>query len=324
MTLWDPSELAEETLALQKFKAENPQFFKKNDAALALHLAAVISLLALSTGFTLASPWLLGKLFFGAISGFLWFCLINTTIHHHQTHRNAAQGPLMKKVLDVIFLIALPNAPKRKIRYIRAHMNHHLRPFHETDVDHHYGTRQYFAMMKNFWTAFLYFAELTFVGAYMPGWEDERYMNEIPLERWNRRDYEAVKKLERKVAVREALLQWGAFLGALGIARLWPVSRGVLQTAMWGWAFPMLLVKNWAHFLGQFQHYHPEFPDEKISINRKTKSFHVPGWLNYLAAGELSGHFLHHLYPEMPYYYVEKARRKFSQNPELSRQFLIY
>lgn len=324
MTLTQPAENTQETLLLQKFKAENPELFRKDDTALAIHLFCVAGLLLFFTVCAVSSTWLPAKIVSGVISGFLWFCFINTTIHHHQTHRNAAAGPFMKKVLDVIFFIAVPNAPKRKTRYTRAHLNHHLRPFHETDVDHHYGTERYLRMMKNPFEKIVYYLELTFVGAHMPGWEDDRYMNEVPLETWCQAGYAEVKKIERKRALQEAALQWGGLLAALAAAEIWPAARPVLHLIAWGWAFPMLLVKNWSHFLGQFQHYKAEFLDEKKSMNQRTKSFHVPSWLNYLTAGELSGHFLHHLYPEMPYYHVEQARARFAADPELARTFLIY
>ena len=121
----------------------------------------------------------------------------------------------------------------------------------------------------------------------MPGWEDDRYMNQVPLENWNRADYEKVKKEEVKKAVREALIQWSLLI----VAFIW------LPFVAWGWGLPMILVKNWAHYLGQFQHYDARFLDPSLSAMRRTKTYHVPEWFNYLAGGEISGHFVHHLFP---------------------------
>lgn len=317
----EPFQTQEEIAALQRFKIENPSFFKKDDFLLATHLLLVIGLLALSTVFCLRASFLPFKILAGAVSAFFWFCLINITIHHHLTHGNAAQSPFMKKIMDGLYRIAVFNAPKRRTRYTRAHLNHHRRPYHETDVDHHYGAKRYLEMSKNFWSRIKFFVELTFVGAHMPGWEDDHYMNHVPLETWNQQDYLEVKKKEYAKAWKLAILQWGGFLvlAVVGARHASP-----LQLMAWGWAFPMLLVKNWAHFLGQFQHYNQAFLEPDLSINRKTQSYHVPSVINYFSGGELSGHFLHHLYPEMPYYHVEAARKKFISNPELARLFLIY
>ena len=307
-------EVKEETEALQRFKRENPDLFQKEDGRLLMHLGIVIFLLLLSTAASIALPWLELKIFFGAVSAFFWFSLINVTIHHHHTHHNAAAGARAKAVLDFLYLISVPNAPKRLSRYTRAHLNHHARPFHETDVDHHYAKDRYCLMSKNLWTRTLYFLELTFVGGYVPGWDDDHYMNRVPLEEWNQKDYVLIKQKEKKRALRTAILQWSGFL----------ILARFLTFAAWGWAFPMLLVKNWAHYLGQFQHYDERFVDPSRSVWNRTKTYDFPGWVNYLAGGEISGHFLHHLFPEIPYYNVEPARRRFEKDPELSRIFLTY
>ena len=312
----------EEESSLSRFRAENKDLFQKEDAKLYRHLGIVTGLLALGTFAAVTTPFILFKILLGAADAFLIFSLINVTIHHHLTHKNAAEGAAAKKILDFIYLIVLPNAPKRKSRYTRAHLNHHLRPFHETDVDHHYGTNRFIKMMKKPLSAAFYFTELTFVGAYMPGWEDDRYMNEVPLEKWNREDYEKVKDLEKKEALKTAGIQWGAFLLALGISNFFRIP--ILGAVVWGWAFPMLLVKNWAHFLGQFQHYDEQLLDPNATVWKRTKTFRVPVWLNYLAGGEISGHFLHHLFPEMPYYKVEEGRKRLLADPALSKQFAIY
>lgn len=305
-------EKTEEKIALERFRVQNPGLFKKEDSQLLLHLGTVLSLLSLSTAAVILTPFLSVKILLGAFNAFLWFSLINVTIHHHHTHHNAAGHPFSKKLLDFLYLVSVPNAPKRRNRYTRAHLNHHARPFHETDVDHHYGKTRYLEMMKRPWTRLLYFLELTFVGAHMPGWEDDRYMNQVPLEAWNQTDYEKVKEEEKKKALRLALVQWGLF----GIV-LW-----LLPAVAWGWAFPMLLVKNWAHFLGQFQHYDDRLLDSSRSVWNRTKTYRFPGWLNYLAGGEISGHFLHHLFPELPYYKVERARRRFFEDPQLQKLFV--
>jgi len=304
----------EETAALKRFRAENPDLFRKDDGALLRHLGAVLSILFFSTALVIAVPWIWAKILLGAFNALLWFALINVTIHHHHTHHNAADSPSCRGLLDLLYLVALPNAPKRRNRYIRAHLNHHARPFHETDVDHHYGKDHYLKMMKSSWSKLLYFLELTFVGGYVPGWEDDRYMNQVPLEEWNRRDYERVKENERKKALGQSALQWVGFL----------ILLRVFPPLAWGWAYPMLLVKNWAHFLGQFQHYDDRFLERSRSILNRTKTYRFPEWLNYLVGGEISGHFLHHLFPELPYYKVEEARRRLVRDPALSNLFVTY
>lgn len=323
-TSLEPFQTQEEIAALQKFKIANPFFFKKNDFLLTAHLLVTTGFLGLSTLLCLRASYLPFKILAGAVSAFFWFCLINITIHHHLTHGNAAQSAFMKKIMDALYRIAVFNAPKRRTRYTRAHLNHHRRPYHETDVDHHYGAKRYLEMSQNVWDKVKFFLELTFVGAHMPGWEDDHYMNHVPLETWNQQDYLEVKKQEADKAWKLAILQWGGFFFLLAAIPVTGSLRPWLEILAWGWAFPMLLVKNWAHFLGQFQHYNQEFLKPDLSINRKTQSYHVPSLINYFSGGELSGHFLHHLYPEMPYYHVESARKKFISDPELARLFLIY
>jgi len=299
--------------ALDGFRAANPDLFKKDDWLLAAHLGIVLSVLGILTYVVIATPYLWLKTVLGALNVLPWFALINVTIHHHHTHRNTALHPWARRLLDFLYLIVLPNAPKRLSRYRLAHLNHHAQPFHETDVDHHYGKRRYLAMSKNLWTKFLYFAELTFVGAHMPGWEDDHYMNNVPLEDWNPADYERVKAVEIKKSRRLSALQWTGF----GIL-VW-----IFPPAAWGWAFPMLLVKNWAHYLGQFQHYDERFLDPARSVWNRTKTYRVPCWLNYFVGGEIAGHFVHHLFPEIPYYRVETARRRIFADPKLA-SFITY
>ena len=307
-------EKAEEIAALNRFRLENPDLFQKDDFRLSLHLGTVLLLLFFFTVVIVKTPLLWIKILFGGVNSILWFSLINVTLHHHHTHHNAAGRPFLKKLLDLLYVAVVPHAPKRLNRYTRAHLNHHARPFHETDVDHHYGKDQYLRMKKNLWTRTLYFLELTFVGGHVPGWEDDRYMNQIPLEEWKRRDYEKVKKEERKKALRISLIQWGLF----------GIFAWIFPVVAWGWAFPMLLVKNWAHFLGQFQHYDERLTAPSRSVWNRTKTYQFPAWPNYLLGGEISGHFLHHLYPELPYYKVESARQRLLQDPELSRLFVTY
>ncbi len=307
-------EREEEIQALARFRGANPDLFQKKDLQLFIHLSSVLFPLMVFTWTAIVTPFVGIKIFLGAVNAFLWFCLVNVTLHHHETHRNAAKGPAFKKLLDWLYLVAVPNAPKRLGRYTRSHLNHHARPFHETDVDHHYGKDRFAQMMKTPWKRFAYFLELTFVGAHMPGWEDDRYMNQVPLEEWNRQDYEQVKGDEKKKATRLSLLQWTGFF----------VLLKIFPPLAWGWAFPMLLVKNWAHFLGQFQHYDEKFLDPSRSVCNRTKTYRFPSFLNYLAGGEISGHFLHHLFPELPYYKVEPARKRFLKDPELSRLFITY
>lgn len=304
----------EEAGVLGKFRRENPELFKKEDPKLFLHLGTVVFLLGSSTAWVIFSPSVPLKILLGIVNAFLWFCLINATIHHHHTHHNAAKNPRAKRILDFIYFAAVPNAPKRLGRYSRAHLNHHARPFDETDVDHHYGRDRFYEKSGNLWSRVLYFLELTFVGGHVPGWEDDRYMNQVPLENWNRKDYEKVKEEEVKKATRLSIFQWALFFVALNF----------LPALAWGWAFPMLLVKNWAHFLGQFQHYDERLTDPERTVWNRTKSYHFPSWLNYLAGGEISGHFVHHLFPEIPYYKVEAARKRLMDTPELSKLFVTY
>ena len=272
--------LSEERAALERFRFENPGLFKKNDAALFDHLLTVA--LFLAAGTTLAmwiQPWPL-KILLGAVNAFFWFSLINVTIHHHHTHHNAALSGEMKKTLNFIYHLVLPSAPKRINRYTRAHLNHHARPFHETDVDHHYGTSRWLAVRaKGPLAILLYFLELTFIGAHVPGWEDDRYMNSVPLEEWNHESYLVMKKSERRLAVRMALIQWAGFFLMLKF----------IPALAWGWAFPMLLVKNWAHFLGQFQHYDERLLDPASSESKRTRTYRFPSFLNYLCGGEIAG-----------------------------------
>ncbi len=304
-----------EAALLAKFRSSHPYFFRKDDSALYRHLGVVAAWIFVFTAGAILFPSVIFKILYGAGAAFGWFCLINVTIHHHHTHKNAAKDPRAKKLLDFIYFIAVPNAPKRLPRYTRAHLNHHARPFHETDVDHHYGLERYEEMSRTPLGKLLYYLELTFVGAHVPGWQDDRYMNTVPLETWNRRDYEAVKAEEIRAARITALWQWALFFVAL---KFMPVVA-------WGWAFPMLLVKNWAHYLGQFQHYNEDLRNPARSVAARTQTFRgVPEWLNWLTGGELTGHFLHHLYPEMPYYYVETARKMFAADPDLSKAFVIY
>ena len=307
-------ELAAETQSLEEFRRQNPDLFKKEDRLLLQHIGMVLSLLFISIALVILTPSISLKIILGAWNAFLWFSLVNATIHHHHTHHNAASNTFTKKLLDLIYLVVIPNAPKRKSRYTRVHLNHHARPFHETDIDHHYGKNHYLKMNQNLLTRIFYFLELTFVGGHVPGWEDDRYMSQVPLENWNQKDYEKVKQEERKKAVGIALLQWGLF----GIALWW------LPAVAWGWAFPMLLVKNWAHYLGQFQHYDDRFLDPGRSALNRARTYHIPSWFNYLAGGEISGHFLHHLFPEMPYYKIETARKRFLKDPKLNELFMTY
>lgn len=310
----DMTVLEKQKEALRKFRAEFPQYFEKDDKQLWAHLGIVLGLLAVSTFWIVTTPWIGLKIILGVINAFFYFSLINVTIHHHHTHHNAARGKWADWFLSALYLLVLPNAPKRKGRYVKAHLNHHARPFHESDLDHHHGTERYLRMMKNVRQRILYFLELTFVGAHMPGWEDDRYMMNVPMDQWSREDYQEVKRLEKRQAISLSLLQWGAFF-----VMLW-----IFPPLAWGWIFPMLLVKNWAHFLGQFQHYDEGLLEDSRSLWQRTRTFRFPGWLNYLAGGEISGHFLHHLFPQMPYYHVETARRKMLQDPVLRELFVVY
>ncbi len=303
-----------EIKAIQRFQRENPDLFKKDDGELFKHLGLVVSLLVLFTGISLTSEFLWLKAFCSAALGALYFSLINVTMHHHLTHRNAAAGAFAKRVLDVIYKAVLPQSGKRKARYVKVHLSHHAGVYEPTDVDHLYGVERYLRMKKNIFTRLIYFTELTFVGAHVPGWEDDRYMNQTSRDQWNMKDYREVKKKERAKAWRLSALQWS------GLA----LAFWLVPWFAWGWALPMLLVKNWAHFLGQFQHYDESLLDPSVSVWRRTKSYEVPSWVNYLLAGEIRGHYLHHLFPTLPYYRMEEACRRLLKDPELTRLFVVH
>src|SRR5579862_3506774 len=310
-TLAAATETELELNALKKFRAGHPDLFKKSDGQLLLHLGIVLSILALLTYASVESTFLPLKILFAAIATFFWFSLVNVTIHHHTTHHNAAASPVLSKMLDVLFYLV----PARKSRYIRAHLNHHARPFHDTDVDHRFGTERYLAVKHSPVKKVLYFLELTFVGSFIPGLTEDTYLTEVPMDQWNIDDYKAIMRRERRNAMLFSAGLWIAFF----LAARWLPWFG------WGWLFPMLMLKNWAHFLGQFQHYDEQLLTEADrSVWRRTRTFHVPGWFNYLTGGEISGHFVHHLFPQIPYYKVETARKQLMSDPELAKLFVHY
>jgi fatty acid desaturase len=297
--------------ALKRFRAGHPDLFKKNDALLLLHLGIVLSALTALTYASVESTFLPLKILFAAVATFFWFSLVNVTIHHHTTHHNAAASPVLSKALDILFYLV----PARKNRYVRAHLNHHARPFHETDVDHRFGLERYLAIKHSPAKRVLYFFELTFVGGFIPGPTENTYLTEVPIDQWNIDDYKAIMQRQRQNAILLAPGLWIAFFAAAQ----WLPWFG------WGWLFPMLMLKNWSHYLGQFQHYDEALMTETDrSVWRRTRSFHVPGWFNYLTGGEISGHFVHHLFPQIPYYKVERARKALVADPELARLFVHY
>jgi hypothetical protein len=303
-----------EERALAAFRTMNPDLFVKNDFYLALHILTVLGLLGFGTYTIVTTPHLWLKILLGPINAFFWFALGNVTIHHHHTHHNAAKNSFCRRCLDVIHFFVVPDGGRHLKRYRRAHMNHHSRPLHDADVDHRYAMDYYERTSKNIWTKALYYLELTFVGAHVPGPKDESYMNRVPISEWTLADYEKVKEREVKKAKRNSLIVWGIFFVALYF----------VPRLAWGWLFPLILLKNWSHFLGQFQHYDVELLDPARSKHNRTKTYHIPGWLNYLAGGEISGHFLHHIYADMPYYNVERARKRFVRDPELVRLVVNY
>jgi fatty acid desaturase len=297
-----------ETLALDEFRRANPELFRKSDLRLALHLGVVLLLLAAGTWAILVAPFW-AKLLLGPVNAFFWFCLGNVTVHHHHTHHNAAKSALFRRLLDCLHFVVVPDFGRHLKRYRRAHMNHHLHPLADNDVDHRYAMEHYRRMSRNLWTKLLYFLELTFIGGHVPGPKDEAYLNHVPIARWNLDDYQKVKLREVSKAPRNSLIAWGLFLAMLWLA----------PWLAWGWLFPLILVKNWYGFLGQFQHYDEKLLAPERSRHNRTLTFRVPGWMNWLAGGELSGHFVHHIYPDMPYYHVETARRRILRQPELVR-----
>ena len=302
-----------EIKAIQRFHRENADLFKKDDRQLFKHLGVVIGLLILFGVISIACDTLWIEIPAGVVLSLLYFSLINVTIHHHLTHRNAAESEFSRRALDLIYKIVLPQAGKRKSRYVKVHLSHHAAVYEPTDVDHLYGVERYLQMQKTLIKKAVYFLELTFIGAHVPGWEDDNYMNQTPRNQWNLSDYRDVKKKEWARAWRSSALQWIGFALALWI----------FPWIAWVWAFPMLLVKNWAHFLGQFQHYDERLLDPKTSAWRRTKSYKVPAWFNYLLAGEIRGHYLHHLFPTLPYYRMNEACRRFLKDNELTRLFVV-
>ncbi|HTL47729.1 MAG TPA: fatty acid desaturase [Verrucomicrobiae bacterium] len=307
-----PVEASSEILAIQDFQRRHPGLFQKDDRKLFCHLGLVFGLMAALFAVIVLIPSLAARIPASLLLSLLYFSLINVTIHHHHTHRNAAQSPAAKKFLDLLYMAVLPNAARRRPRYVKVHLSHHADVFEPTDVDHLYGAERFLKMRRNLWTRLLYFLELSFVGAHVPGWEEDQYMNETPRDEWNLADYRIVKAKEKNKAVITAAIQ-----GVLLCACL-----QVLPWFAWGWALPMLLVKNWAHFLGQFQHYDPRFLQPGAPRWKRTLSFEVPGWFNNLMAGEIKGHHVHHLFPSLPYYNMEEACKILAQDPEASR-FLV-
>ncbi len=300
--------------AIRAFRAAYPALFEKDDRKLFLHLFFLLGLFSLGTFFLIQTPWLPLKIILACGNAFLWFGLINVTIHHHLTHDNVAKSAFAEQVLNVLYFLSMPSAWKRLNRYKRSHLNHHGRPFHASDLDHHYGLARYTKMKKNPWTHFLYFLELTFVGAHVPGWVDDRYMNMVSVEEWGPEAYVKLKKADSARNRWESAFHWTLFA----------VLVKTMPVLAWAWLLPMLLVKNWAHYLGQFQHYDEKLLEPNRSLFMRTLTFHIPSWINYLSGGELSGHFIHHIFPQMPYYHLEAARRRFLQDPRLTELFVIY
>jgi hypothetical protein len=320
---------ASELCVIKEFKARHPGLFQKNDLLLTIHLAAVLAIIGGFTFLTIWASFVPLKVLFGIGAALFWFSLVNVTIHHHHTHHNAAAGPALARALDLLYYL-VPNAGARKSRYVRAHMNHHARPFDETDVDHLFGAERYLAAQGSPAKLTLYYLELTFLGGYIPGWTEDAYMNTVSADQWNLDDYKKVMRREYRKVVTASVVQWAGFLAAaVWLPRLaagwgFPTTAVWVPILAWGWGFPLLLMKNWAHFIGQFQHYDRALLDPNRSIWRRTRSFRVPAWFNYLLGGEISGHFIHHLFPQIPYYKVESARRRLMRDAELSRLFVMY
>ncbi|HEX5105354.1 MAG TPA: fatty acid desaturase [Pirellulaceae bacterium] len=301
--------LDHESQALDEFRRANADLFGKSDLWLALHLAVVLTLLGLGTWAIVVVPLVWVKILLGPVNAFLWFCLGNVTVHHHHTHHNAAKSAVFKRLLDGLHFLVVPDGGRGLKRYRRAHMNHHLHPLSDSDVDHRYAQKHYQKMSKSVWTRIVYFLELTFIGGHVPGQKDEAYLNRVPIAKWNLAEYEKVKEREVRKAKRNSLIAWGIFL----------VVLFVFPPLAWAWIYPLILVRNWNGFLGQFQHYDEKLLASGRSKHNRTLTFRIPGWLNYLAGGEISGHFIHHIYPDMPYYHVESARRRLLRQPELVR-----
>ncbi|MEK6247076.1 MAG: fatty acid desaturase, partial [Planctomycetales bacterium] len=274
----------------------------------------LILLLVASVIAIVITPLLLLKIVLGPVIAFLWFALGNVTVHHHQTHHNATNSQFARRCLNAIHFVTLPDGGKHLKRYRRAHMHHHANPLHETDVDHRYAMEHYQSMSRNTWTKIIYYLELTFVGGHVPGQKDEDYMNRVPVADWKLKDYQQVKKREVQKAPRNAMIGWAIFL----------VTLLVVPGIAWGLIYPLLLLKNWSGFLSQFQHFDDKMLDSSRSRNNRTKTYWFPRLINWLAGGEISGHFVHHIYPELPYYNVEAARRRILQQPELVQLVVNY
>lgn len=302
----------EETEALNEFVASNADLFVRSDIRLCLHLATVIGLLGLGTWLIVTVPQIWLKVLLGPLNAFLWFALSNVTIHHHHTHHNAAKRPFFRRLLSLMHPLVVPTSLKNLRRFRRAHMNHHAAPLHDTDVDHLYGMQHYLRMSKNWRTRIVYFVELTFVGGHFPGPKDQTYINQVKVSDWNLKKYEQVKQIEVRKAKRDSLIAWSILLTAVFI----------LPWLAWGWIYPLILVKNWSGFLGQFTHFDEELLQPHRSKNHRTRTARMPSWIDYLSAGAISGHFVHHLFPHLPYYNIERARRRILRQSRLAR--LVY
>jgi fatty acid desaturase len=304
-----PRHFDREADAIEGFRKENAELFQKSDLRLMLHVGVALALLGAGTYAIIATPYLWLKILLGPLNGFVWFALGNVTVHHHHTHHNAAKSAICGHFLNLLHFVVVPDMGRHLKRYRRAHMNHHAHPLQDTDVDHRYSMEHYRRMSKNIWTKLLYYLELTFVGGHVPGRKDEGYLNRVAPADWSLEDYYKVKEREVRKAKRNSLIVWSIFL----------VCALFVPPLAWAFVYPLILVRNWSGFLGQFQHFDDELLDPSRTKNNRTKTYHVPSWLNYLAAGEISGHFIHHVYPELPYYNVERARKRLMRKPELAR-----
>jgi len=298
----------------KRFRETHPDLFRKKDALLFLHLTIVFLFLGVSTEVVILTPHVGFKILLGAANMFLWLSLVDATIHHHHTHHNAAHHAFAQKAVDLLYVLLVPAASRRRERHVVVHLNHYAHTLEPTDIDHLYGIQRFLRMKKDLWQRSLYFLEMTFIGGHVPGWEDARYATSVPVMQWNLADYEKVKKGETERARKIAVLHWGLFA----------VTVYAFPWFAWGWIFPFLFLRNWVHYLGQFQHYDERLLGAGRTIGSRAKTFCFSGGLNYLLAGEISGHFLHHLFPALPYYRVEQARKLFVNDPEAVRLFVTY
>ena len=309
--------LTPEEKKLQEFREKYPHLLQKNDGLLLFHVFLCIFLyLGLAVTAALV-PQLWVKILIGPCIAFCGYALGHASVHHHTCHKNCADSYLSKKILDFIYTVLelefVFDGGYNQRRFRRAHLHHHSQPLVPEDVEHLYVMKQWEKASKSTWTRILYFLDLAFIGAR----EDVvslEYINENPSYKWNMKDYEQAMKEEYKHNVRRSAIMWSICAMLLQVA---PV-------VVWGFLYPMILGKNVFSVLGRFQHFDESLLDPKLSKHAKTLSIPCPTWLNYLSCGEITSHYVHHLFPDMPYYHLWRAHLEIIKDPEMEKMFVFH